>query len=461
MRIAVENVMAEVIEATPGELEWLIKYIRCKVKKYGKIYQKGEAPETIVSTGWFNMYEASSRKFAAGLVPVVAKGAALEGMQVAVEDDRAVPCTPDWPSVDVRWLRDYQLTAAQRASHGGRGLIKAPCAAGKTEISIALTRALPIEWGFFVHRAELTTQAAKRFEIRTGEQAGYFEAGRWRKGTSNFTVATFQSITSSLRKGDVTTKAFLEELQGVVIDESHAIAAETYYDVLMRMPNAYYRFGQSATPFHRGEKEKLLTLGALGPILYKITMPRLVDVGALSKPTIRMVECYQNCWNGEATFARVYKEGVVESVVRNKQIAEIAKIARPPAMIFVEKKAHGKELTTMINRRGVKAEFAWSGDRYDKLEKLKDGRIDVLVCTPIYQEGVDVPELKSVINAGGYSSAVASVQRMGRGARLAGDDDNTFDVWDLYDRGQHWLEDHAEKRKLALEAEGFPVEVLR
>jgi superfamily II DNA or RNA helicase len=112
---------------------------------------------------------------------------------------------------------------------------------------------------------------------------------------------------------------------------------------------------------------------------------------------------------------------------------------------------------TGINVELVDGKHA-TGARKTYIEALERGDLDVLICTVIFQEGVDIPDLQSVIIATGGASSIAAIQRMGRGMRkVAGK--TTFEVWDIMDTGDKWLEKHSRERGRAYLDEGHEVRV--
>lgn len=455
MKLITDNIWARV-EGTTSEIMWLDEYTSCEDKRF--------RPGRGYSDGLVRLYDAANKVVPAGLAYVIEKGGNSVGIDVEIEHTQAPPCTPDW-TANISWLRDYQLdTVKQEITRGGRGLVKIPTGGGKTESFIASTRVLPVEWLFVVHRSDIVEQTRKRYQLRTRETAGTFEKGEWRPGTCNVTVSTFQALYAGLRKRDKRTMDFLNNaVQALNVDESHAQPADSFYIVSMSMPRAFYRIGQSGTPFHRGNFEKLRTMGALGPIIYKIKTRELIDKGYLSEPQIRMVVCKQH-GDVESTWREVYDALIVHSKGRNQVITDIAKIARKPSMLFVDEVAQGNELRDLIEDAGVRVGFTqgrdWKEKRLDKVAELVGGDLDVLITTPMFQEGIDIPKLKSVINGAGKQSAVAAIQRMGRGMRTCADGDDRFEMWDVLDHGHRWLQDHANERRAAYESEGFNVEVL-
>jgi len=99
----------------------------------------------------------------------------------------------------------------------------------------------------------------------------------------------------------------------------------------------------------------------------------------------------------------------------NKITLELNKIPGIKSDIFVgqAKKSHGKnekgeEKTTGLNQK----------EQREIIEKFSNGEINVLVATSIAEEGLDIPEVSEVIFYEPIPSAIRSIQRRGRTARL-------------------------------------------
>jgi superfamily II DNA or RNA helicase len=398
--------------------------------------------------------------FPAGLTGMVTSAAVGSGLQVALDDRRGdPPCAVDG-SADLRWLRPYQLDAVRSVAAAGGGIVKIPTGGGKTEVFFGLTLALPCQWLFVVHRSDLVAQTARRYRARLGEVAGTFDSSGWRRGSSNVTVATFQSVMAARRHAPDKLEELLEGVHALNVDEVHAQPADTFYATSLLFESAYYRVGMSATPLDRSDLDTLRTVGAIGPVAHEMPAQELIDAGVLARPTIHVAVCNQPATNVNVTWRKVYEQLVVRSRARNELLAAMAERAEKPCLLFVDEADHAARLVVELSRRGMRAAFAHGGDsleaRRRKLEQLVAGRHDVLVCTVIFQEGIDVPELRSVVVAGGKSSAVATLQRLGRGMRCAAGK-SEFQLWDVLDRGQSWLEAHADLRLRAYRREGHKV----
>lgn len=461
MLIQVGTLTSKLLTADRAERAWLIDYLSFEDQK--SRFKPG-GPKTT------SLFQHNNDRFPSGLLRMVEKAAAEEGYKVDLVDTRTAPCLAD-PDADLEWLRDYQRAAVDAIVKKKRGILWLPTGAGKTEIIVGITRALPCFWLALVHRSQLADDIARRFEKRSpGLVAGrVLEGDADIPDDANLVAATFQTIVSWLKKPiddpmHELAKHLLYKAQGVLIDETHTLPADTFYGVAMKTPNAYFRVGLSGTPLARGDKKSMLALAALGPVVYRVKTELLIERGVLARPTVRLAtvsgESKRPTWQG------VYTECVVKGKARNATLVALAKRATKPGFLFVQQVEHGKDLAKRLTNAGIPAEFVWGSHslayRKSLMRRLVQGHFEILVCSSVFQEGIDVPELRSVIIGAGGKSVIATLQRLGRGMRIelgkdgkpvAGSDQ--FEVWDIKDTGNKWLERHARARLNAYSAEGF------
>lgn len=450
MKVEIRNSSwSALVEATEDERAWLDAWATAHERRY---HGDGD--------GRVRMLHPVSGLIPTGLALLAARASRAAGVTIDLLDQRgAPPCAPD-SQADLGWLRPYQQAAVAAVVRAGRGLVKAPTGSGKTEVFVALTRALPCEWLLCVHRADLVTQAAERYARRTGERAGTFVSGRWSRGSANVTVATFQSLARALAKPKSATdaRALLGGVQALAVDEVHAQPAASFYRVTMAMRDAYFRVGLSGTPLDRGPVDVLRTVGAIGPLVYKIPASVLVEAGVLARPVVRMLPCRQE-GRTDVSWRAVYEQLVVHSRARNDILERAVEMAQRPTLLFVDEIAHGVEMVRRLERAGVRVAMVDGGNHgaHGNLTRaLVEARLDVLVATVVWQEGIDIPELASVVMGAGKASVVGALQRIGRGMRTAQGKEG-FEVWDIADQGQGWLERHARARARAYKREGHEV----
>lgn len=445
------------VQCTDAERGWLAEYLTFAGKRVGR-----QEPKRLC------LFNAFSSSYPSGFDALVRKAAVADGIHIDWLDTRTPPCVID-TAADLAWLRDYQREAVDVAAERTRGILWLPTGAGKTEIMVGLVRALPCRWLALVHRSQLADDIASRFERRSpGLTAGRVLGGRFEIPKDAMLVAaTYQSINAALEAGGARARAatdLLTRAQGLLADECHVAPATTFNAVLMRTVNAHYRVGLSGTPLARGDARSQFAIAALGPIIKRIKPQLLIDQGVLANPTVRMVALKQE--SARKMWGAAYKELITKSTARNALVVKLAQRATKPAFVFVEQTEHGKTLTNLLMRAGVRAEFVWGShsltSRKSLIKRLELGHFDALVCSRVFNEGIDVPSLRSVVNAGGMKSVIATLQRLGRGMRvdrdLAGnvrEGGGVFEVWDVLDKGNTWMQEHARIRRDAYLAEGY------
>jgi len=197
------------------------------------------------------------------------------------------------------------------------------------------------------------------------------------------------------------TQTYIAE--GRVVHNCHTLPAQSFLQVAMLTRSAYYRVGVSGTPLDRDDNRSIYAVATLGPVIYRIKADTLIDAGVLARPSIRMVHCTQR--SDKPTWQGVYGESIVRSSARNNVIVDCAKVAKKPCLLFVKEISHGKQLEKMLLKAGIRCAFTWGNHSTDyRMSRVRDlvrGAIDVLICSVVFQEGLDVPELESVIVGSG------------------------------------------------------------
>ena len=445
MQLELRNVATRIVQADEYERAWLRRLLTFR---------------TVGATGAERpmcLLDEATGEFPSGFMPIVQTRASKELRSLDVLDVRpAAPARDE--SVDLSFLRDYQREALEAVCARERGILWLPTAAGKTLTASSIVASFPTgRWLFLVHRLSLLNQTAAAFEKWTDEKAGRVGESGWRP--RRFTVATFQTLAARIANGDAEARALLEGADGIIGDECHAVASTTAAAVFGAATNARYRIGLSGTPLARGDRKSSLVVGATGPVIYRMRPEVLVERQVLARPTIRMVDVLHDEMP-DATWPTVYDRLVVHSPRRNALVVEAVRRSEKPCLVFVQAVEHGNVLVRALTRAGIRCGYVHGAHTTEQREAaiadLVAGRIEVLLCSVIFQEGVDVPALRSVVIAAGGQSTIAAIQRVGRGLRTQAGK-TSCDIWEFLDRGQRWLEAHSRARRRAYEAEGYTV----
>jgi superfamily II DNA or RNA helicase len=392
------------------------------------------------------------RTFPTGLLPMVCKHLkTLDIPYKVTEDFDTFPISDH----DLAWLREEQKEAVQRALQRKRGILHLPTGAGKTEIAIGLALKVEAKWLFIVHKKDLLHQTAERYERRTGLKAGKIGDGKFE--VEDFTVATYQTLSKGLKTRDKRVTEFLDSIGALAFDECHTAPANSAMQILMGC-NATYRYGLSGTPLDREDNRSIFAIGAIGPVIFRIHPSTLIEAGLLAKPYIYMPLMHQE--SDKKTWQGVYGECIVRSTKRNNKLVSFSVLAEKPALLFVKEIKHGHILEKKIRKAGVSCEFIWgnkdTAKRDAAVRRLVNGDIDVLIVSVIFQEGTDIPSVRSVIIASSGKSVIAAIQRVGRGMRLS-DGKKEFYVYDVFDTGHRTLAKWAKKRKAAYLAQEYEI----
>jgi superfamily II DNA or RNA helicase len=470
MWIEVNIMQARVAKATEEERAWLADYL--SFPDASAHFRMSKVPQWRKGDGKIHMLSTVTQTFPVGFVDQVVKAAAEQGIKVQLLERRRAPTKPD-PSAMIDWLRVYQREAIEVAKTVTRGVFQHPTGAGKTEVMVALGEVYPVRWLILTHRKDLMSNTTDRFLRRTGEVVGRIGEGEF--APQRVTVAMFQTLYAAVQLKKKRVLDFLKTVEGVMVDECHVVPAKTFWRVLMQLDHAYFRFGFSGTPFNRSDKKSIYTWGALGPVVHRIKPETLIDAGVLAKPEVRMVVARHN-GSASTTWLEAYKEHVVNSTMRNELVLRAVAAATKPCFLFVNEVAHGKALEQMLRAKGTNVEFVWgkhhTSVRAAAIQRLVLGETDVLICNVIFQEGIDVPELQSVVVAQGGQSVISVLQRLGRGMRKRSRDGaitkETFRVYDFKDvgcgckepsrhRSCRWLEKHTRARFAAYRSQAYEV----
>jgi ERCC4-related helicase len=115
-----------------------------------------------------------------------------------------------------------------------------------------------------------------------------------------------------------------------------------------------------------------------------------------------------------------YLKRVCDKIVSNKKDAKI--------LIFTEYRSNIKQILGVLSKHAVE-KFIGQASRIEKgmsqkeqinaVERLKLGETNILVCTSVAEEGLDIPTVDFVIFYSPIPSAVRSIQRRGRTGRHA------------------------------------------
>lgn len=332
------------------------------------------------------------------------------------------------------------LTVERYRHNRWRNLIVAATGTGKTVVAALDYRRLndseePLPWIakrplsllFVAHRQEILKQSLGMFRtvMRDGSFGELYVDGHhpdeWRH-----VFASIQSL-SAMDVMTIDPHAF----DVVIVDEFHHAAAPTYRKLLDHLrPKTL--LGLTATP-ERTDGESILHWFD-GRIAVELRLWDALDRGLLSPfhyfGVHDGVDLSHVAWKrgryDEAALENVYTGNdarVVQILTQLQQ--KIGDLSRMRALGFCVGVHHAEFMAARFRAAGIASEAVLgttdSVARDQALRKLRDGTIQCLFAVDIFNEGVDVPQVDTVLFLRPTESALIFLQQLGRGLRRARD----------------------------------------
>lgn len=273
---------------------------------------------------------------------------------------------------------------------------------------------------FVAHREEILAQAAATFvRIRPRARVGYY-MGRSRDAEVDVLCASVQT----LGRAEHLERFSAQHFDYVVIDEFHHAAAATYRRLLGHFAPAFL-LGLTATP-DRTDQSDILSLcddnlvftrnlfegiqaKLLSPFHYHGILDESVDYREVPWRNGRFDP--EELSNKLATLARA-----------RHAIREWRSRAQKRTLAFCVSIRHAEYMTSQFQKAGISSAAVYAGSalgRAQSLEQLRDGQLSVVFSVDLFNEGVDLPGIDTVMMLRPTESKILFLQQLGRGLRLS------------------------------------------
>ena len=329
---------------------------------------------------------------------------------------------------------------AERTVRGyTRNLIVAATGTGKTVISALDYKRFrknhagkPCRLLFVAHREEILKQSIYTFRaILKDANFGEMFVGSSRPESLDHLFISIQTINSQ----DFTGKTTPDFYDYIVVDEFHHAAAPTYQKLL-----EYYQpkilLGLTATPERMDGKSILGYFN--NRTAAEIRLPEAIDRKLLCPfqyfGVTDTVDLDQLRWTAGGydknelsnlyTFSGLVAEKRADHVISNvlKYVADIDDVK---GLGFCVSVAHAEFMCRYFNDHGIPSIFLTGGspdeERRNAKGRLVSGEIRFIFVVDIYNEGVDIPEVNTILFLRPTESLTIFLQQLGRGLRLAED----------------------------------------
>lgn len=323
-----------------------------------------------------------------------------------------------------------QLALARREGRH-RNLLVAATGTGKTVMAVLdyarLAASLPRARLLFVaHREEILTQSMRLF--RHGLRNGAF-GEKWVGGHR---PDRFEHVFASIQSLDAAGTASLDpaHFDVVIIDEFHHSAAKSYRALLDHL-RPVELLGLTATP-ERSDGQSVLDFFE-GRIAAELRVWDAIDRHFLSPFTYYGIHDETDLTQLPWRRGRGYDvDGLTnlltaDDVWARRVLAELERRVDDPramrALGFCVSVDHARFMARVFRAHGVPAVAVWADtpdeERRAALRDLADRKVNIVFSVDLFNEGVDVPSVDTLLMLRPTDSPTLFLQQLGRGLRKA------------------------------------------
>ncbi|GAA4015850.1 DUF3427 domain-containing protein [Actimicrobium antarcticum] len=309
--------------------------------------------------------------------------------------------------------------AESRESGFGRGLVVLATGLGKTWLAafdadqIGARRVL-----FVAHREEILKQAAETFvRIRPHSKVGFF-MGQTRDIEVDVLCASIQTLGRTTHLDRFLPTHF----DYVVIDEFHHAAAPIYRRLLNHF-RPHFLLGLTATP-DRSDQSDILSL-CDDNLVFTYGLFEGIQSGLL------VPFHYFGIFDDTVNYEDLpWRNGHFDPELLTNKLATLArarhalrawgKYKQQRTLAFCSSVRHAQFMAEQFTKAGISCAAVYAGSamsRTDALDQLREGSLAVIFSVDLFNEGVDLPAIDTVMMLRPTESKILFLQQLGRGLR--------------------------------------------
>lgn len=356
---------------------------------------------TALDYPWINTYEARRRVERFPTEP-------------GSNDPEPLPPTPNLVQNDA-------LTALKETRCQGfqRGLVVMGTGLGKTYLAAFDAASLGAQRVLFVaHRDEILLQAEHSFlRIHPRASVGRYD-GRDKDPGADLLFASVQT----LGQHEHLQRFAGDHFDYVVVDEFHHAAATTYRKLLAHFQPKFL-LGLTATP-ERTDQSDILSL-CDGNLVFSRDLHFGIEQGLLCPFTYygiydEAVDYEAIPWRNSRFDPNALEAKLATLARAQHALREWRGKAQNRTLAFCVSIKHAKFMADRFQRDGISAAAVYADsdlDRGEALEQLADGTLEIIFSVDLFNEGMDLPQIDTVMMLRPTESKVLFLQQLGRGLR--------------------------------------------
>lgn len=315
------------------------------------------------------------------------------------------------------------LRATRREGHT-KGLVVLATGLGKTYLSAFDFKSVGGERALFIaHREEILEQAKDAWQTVFPDKVVGAYRGDARDLDVDLLFASVQTVSRAKHLSRFTPEYF----DYIVVDEFHHAAAPTYRKLLGHF-HPRFLLGLTATP-ERTDGRSLLELCGDNlvfrrDLIHGISKQLLVPFqyfGVRDGVDFEPIPWRSGKFDADQLTAAVATEERAEQSLREYERRAAGGVRR--TLCFCATVAHAEFMAAFFCRRGKRAVAVHSGagsaPRAGSVRELKAGALEIICAVDVFNEGLDVPDINTVLMLRPTESPIVFLQQLGRGLRRA------------------------------------------
>jgi superfamily II DNA or RNA helicase/diadenosine tetraphosphate (Ap4A) HIT family hydrolase/HKD family nuclease len=326
---------------------------------------------------------------------------------------------PPLPVAKPHKIQEQALEALNRTREQGNkaGLVVLATGLGKTWLS-AFDSEPYAKLLFVAHREEILSQSMATYRrIRPGATFGFYN-GQEKSPHADILFASIQTLNNHLH-------AFTpDQFDYIVIDEFHHASAPTYRKAIDYF-EPQFLLGLTATP-ERTDGGNLLALCGQN-LVFRCDLAAGMQQELLCPMHyygVPDVVDYSNIpWRNTRFDPEELTTALATELRAQNALEQYELRAGERTVAFCCTTAHADFMAQQFNQHGVRAVAVHSGpksaNRTQSLHELQEGQLEVICCVDMFNEGVDLPKIDTVMMLRPTESRIIWLQQLGRGLRKA------------------------------------------
>lgn len=283
---------------------------------------------------------------------------------------------------------------------------------------------------FLAHQKEIIEQALTTFRqvLKDANFADILSVTK-RNFSSGYLFATIQKVYRHLNKFDS------KQFDFIIFDEAHHIAAKTF-DQVFNYFQPKEVIGLTATPEREDNKSILPYFD--DEFAYELRLWDAINQRLLAKFDYYCIDDIESNLigvdlnNDQQVFKALNNDG------RNQLLYEVIKnyigiYHQPLVLLFCINIEHAEIISNFLNQKGLKAAYLTSKTNHLRTKIVSDfkkRKINYLCVVNMFNEGIDIPEIDTIILLRPTNSKTVFLQQLGRGLRKT-INKNKLSVYDL------------------------------